>query len=166
MDFVPCVKVHIWVNLGLNAPAPCAFSKFHNFLRLACPSVLITCFTSSTWSELCLANESDSIMLVFERKYKHAEENKNSHEKWRSVRNPPIQLTCLLWKSYFVSLIQTLVMTAMIPVAAELEMAESREAGNNFQNADSRKTLEAVSNDLKTFKEAVLWYYRRVIFNS
>lgn len=37
----------------------------------------------------------------------------------------------------------------MIPVAAELEMAESREAGNNFQIADSRKTLEVVSNDFK-----------------
>lgn len=36
-------------------------------------------FVVQMWLKL----ESDSMMLVFERKYKHAVRNKNSHKQWR-----------------------------------------------------------------------------------
>lgn len=58
-------------------------------------------------------------------------------------------------------------MTAMIPVATQLEMAENRrEAGTDLLKNDHGKTLEVVSDNLKHCCLEKRCSYQYVSFNS
>lgn len=79
------------IPLQWYVPVSCTVTLYAFLVRFAClfiarrsVNMLITCFLTAS---LCCANaiglESDSMILVFERKYKHAVRNKNSHKQCR-----------------------------------------------------------------------------------